>query len=163
MTVKFSEYEKYKLSQARDWLNHVRATARRMEEARERYEAKRSTIDMVGAQQYGERVRASGPLYGDDRIAEFLAQLDELAEDMSAQYAEYEETVAEARVVFAALTTPDGHAVMSAHWIYGSTWAEVARRSGLSEQHVRQVAQDAALECHDLMPRRWRDPMPPAL
>ena len=163
MTVKLTEYDRYKLERAKAWLYHVRRTARRMDEARERYDEKRRTIDMVGAQQYGERVQTSGRLHGDDRIVAYLAQLDEIAGDMTAQYAEYVETMSEARVVFAALTTPDGHAAMAAHWIYGDTWTEVARRLGCSEAKARLVGSTAALECYGLMPRRWRDPMPPAI
>lgn len=156
MSEPLTEYENFQLGEARRYLRHVRETVRRMKTLREQLDAERETYDMVTAVRYGEKVTVSAPEHGDDRMAAHVERISNLVAGMETEYVEYTATLVECRVALAALTAPDGYAVLSRHYLACETWPEVAAATGYDESTVRYKANRALVELWGVMPQQWR-------
>lgn len=147
----------------RRWLRHVRTCVTMMRVCEEELAAERDRLDMLKGMAYDGDSRGSGLLNGDDRIVEHIAHIDEIADRMIGYSTEYRDAVIGAKEVFSRLTCHDlAGAVLEEHYLQRRTWERVGRDIGYSESRVKHVADDAMVECYELMPHEWREKIPRA-
>ncbi|MDM8289302.1 hypothetical protein QUW41_08290 [Slackia piriformis] len=153
------EIEKWKADQAKGWLAEVRGSCLRANTAKALLEDARGRADGLKAAGFGP-VRSSR---SDGAIAAALARLHDAAD----AYAEaLEGFLGVQREAYEALSRmPDAREseCLTLYYLLGRDWSGVAKAMSYSMDSVMQFRRKGLASAYDVMPHRFRDPLPPAL
>lgn len=154
-----NEFEKWKADLAKGWLAKVRGSYLRANAAKVLLEDAKSRADGLKAAGFGP-VRSSR---SDDAIAAALARLHDAAD----AYAEVlDGLVGMQREAYEALSRmPDAResSCLVLYFLLGRGWADVAKEMSYSIDSVMQFRRKGLVSAYEVMPHRFRDPLPPAL
>ena len=162
-TYNTEEWDRYRRQMARAWLHYTRSCVAKMRSLEDELIAESDHYDMLKAVRYDKIGDSVLPLHGDDSIVNHIVHIQEIVDDVGAFTEEYRDAVLTAHAVFDSLTSHDlAGVVLEYHYIQRLTWNRTAERLGYSAVHVKEIADDATLECYALMPCAWRDRIPKA-
>ncbi len=134
------------------YLRHVRGLGLRIEALRDEVERQRALLGPC-SQQVGERVsgtRSTG------RFEEGVVRLHELIEAYCTELAGYVDEYHQAHEAIRALGDGTHAAVLTAHYLQGRPWREVARAMAYSEGGVLNIRKAAVDALYDHIPAEWR-------
>lgn len=153
------ELERWKTEQAAQWLEAVKRSANREEAANALMERAKSRVD--GIQAAGFARGRSNP--SDDAIANALSRLQEAVLAYSAEAVECLEFQREARDALNRLEDAREAECLTLYYLCGKRWSDVAKAMSYSMDTVMALRRSGLLHAYDVMPHRYRDPLPPAL
>lgn len=154
------ELERWKRAQAKRWLSEVRESKLRAEVARRMADELREMADGVRAAGF-EAGRACGIA---DRTADAVARVQEATDALCAETARFIGLEEEARRAIGSLSPrPGGLVVLEYRYLMAKSWDEVCELSHYSRDGAMHAHQRALLAAYEVMPHRFRDPLPPAL
>lgn len=157
------EFVAWKASQARPWAEQVRREVVRLEQRQAALEQWRDKMLSVSGVDYSKVGGASPIDHGDDSMAAKVIRMEELKEQYADSIAEYAETV---KRFERALRQLDGiyDALLTAYYMRGMTWREVAEAMRYTEGYVRDdLLTNALAALFDVMPHELRGSLPQAL
>lgn len=147
----------------RRWLKHVRSCVTKMRSCEDELMAERDRCDMLKGIAYDKDGRSSALLNGDDAIAAHISRIADIVSRMDDRSREYHDAVNGARDVLGKLECHElAGTVLEEHYLQRRTWERVADDVGYEERQARRIADDAMVECYDLMPHEWRERIPRA-
>lgn len=150
------EYMAWKASQAEPWAKNIRKTSQRLEQREEALEELRGRYDGLKAVRYDSTGGGAGMDHGDDKMAEFIARMEQMTAEWSEAVMEWADEVREFEEALRRIDARHDY-VLTAHYLRGMTWEEIAGVMNYSELYVRKEVRSAALAAlYDAMPRRMR-------
>lgn len=150
------EYTAWKASQAEPWAKSIRKTSQRLIAREEALDELRGRYDGLKATRYDSQGGGSSPTTGDAKMVEFLAQMEEMESEWADALQEWCDEVMEFEHALRRID-PQHDYVLTAHYLRGMTWEEIAGVMKYSELYVRKEVRSAALAAlYDAMPRRMR-------
>ena len=155
-------FRQYRVDQARNYLEHVSETRRKVAALVERADTLRDLADGIRGMAILEAGATASPYA--DAIPDAVARLDELSRRASDMAVMYAEMVEECDVSLTSLGGWRG-TLLDLHYLGGKTLAEIGEMD--EWRHDRQymsVLHIQALDAfYDHMPHYRREPMPPAI
>lgn len=159
----YDEYDKWRISESRAWLKHVREVWRDKQRISssldDTLEVIRRLAEPRGIDYARPAVRTSANV---DVVADVVAAMDELAQewrDASMRVAEEER---EARRVIAKVDNAAYRQLLTLRYLNGKGWDDVAREMNYSVDYCFELHDQAALALHDHLPYGWRTRIPSA-
>lgn len=150
-------------SQARPWAEHIRATVKRIEGKDALLEDIRARYDGLKAMRYDKIGGSATQVSGDDALVNLLSEIEQLQKDIVSDCAGWREDVDEFRKAVRLLDTNHDN-VLTARFLRGLSWEQVADATGYAEAYVRgELAVNALAALYDVMPRHLRTNIPTAL
>lgn len=157
------EYNRYKRSQARAWLDHCRKLIRAEQAAADLAAQALASAEGINAVDYSRTQVKTTPKH--DAAQEAAARHMEAVERLSASAAECTAALSDAYTRIAALESPMEKIVLVSYYLSTDlpTVQDVARSTGYSVSRLYDIKDDALTHAYDVMPHRWRDAMPSAV
>lgn len=143
------------------YLLHIRSLVDSIDDAETRLARACARLDLMGVDYCGKDMPVgAGADHGDDAVAEGVALMQELREELAAEVAHGHDDIKEARSL-CRTRYPARHALWL-HYVDRMTWQEVGERMRYQASYVRQeLARAGIFELYSLMPEQWRNqPIP---
>lgn len=155
-----SEYDRLRISRAKDYLWSVRSARQRLEQMRIRKADQLFAMQVKGMQYTG--LPASPNSYG-DAVPDGVAKLDAIDAAISDASAQWESAITECMAVLMSMPTPEYSVLLERRYLNGSTWRNVALALDRSVSWCTHSEAEALIELYDLMPHSRRLPRHPAV
>lgn len=150
------EYIAWKASQAEPWAKSISKTSQRLMAREEALEELRGRYDGLRAARYDSVGGKTAMLTGDAKMADFLSKMEQMTAEWADALQEWCDEVKEFEQALRRID-PQHDYVLTAHYLRGMTWEEIAGVMNYSELYVRKEVRSAALAAlYDAMPRRMR-------
>lgn len=156
------EWDRYRRSQSRAYLERVRRLGLKVEAVQAEAERIR---DMVGGLHGIDYTTPSvkGLAPGDDRMADAVAAVQEVTRAWCADLAEYLEAYQEAKACLDGMGGK-GAAVLRLRYLANEDWGAVAERLGYSSvASAKDSGRSALVAFYDHLPCSGKDRLPPAI
>ena len=154
-------WSEYKYNQAKAWLEYVRKLGRSAERTRLIVEDERAQLENVRGVDYTrEHVSGSTGLADVDALIESLHRN---IRDYCATEAAYVRERKDAYDRLARLENAVERDALTLRYVMGMPWKDVCEELGYSKSRMMVLRKSAIANAYDVMPREWRDPIPPAL
>ena len=156
------EWDRYRRSQSRAYLERVRELGLKVEAVQAEAERIRDMVGGLRGIDYMQPSVKSSPS-GDDRMVAAVAAVQEVTRAYCADMVEYLEAYQEAKRCLGRMGGK-GAAVLRLRYLAGREWSDVAKAIGYaSETAAKNAGRVALVELYDHLPSTGRDPMHKAL
>ena len=153
------EFEKWKADQAKRWLAEVRGSCLMANAARALLEDAKGRADGLKAAGF-EPVRSSR---SDGAIAAALVRLHDAADAYAEALDGLMSMQREAYEALSRMSDARESSCLVLYFLLGRGWADVAKEMSYSIDSVMQFRRKGLASAYEVMPHRFRDPLPPAL
>ena len=155
-----AEGDAHRAEVARAYMRHVRGLHLALRRLQDEIDAARSTMSLSGIR-YDPMPKSPNP-YG-DAIPDGYIRVQDLIAAYATEQAECVEEQSRAHEALRMIADERGRYVLTAHYLLGRTWGEVAFETGYSRDYVKELARAALTELFDFLPPGWREPRYPAI
>lgn len=155
-----SEYDRLRISRAKDYLRSVRSARQRLDQMQIRRADQLFAMQVKGMQYTG--LPASPNSYG-DAVPDGVAKLDVIDAAISDASAQWEASIAECLAALCSMPTPEYSALLEHRYINGSTWRNVALALDRSVSWCTHSEAEALIELYEFLPHSRRLPRHPAV
>lgn len=150
------EFIAWKASQARPWAENVRATVGRLQQREAALNELISLYDGMRAQRYDRNGGKATPITGDEQMAALVSRLDAMREGWAQALSEWREEVSAFEYALRRIE-PRYDQLLTARYLRGLKWADVAKELTLDEDYLRtHLATEALAALFDAMPPHLR-------
>lgn len=155
-----SEYDRLRISRAKDYLRSVRSARQRLDQMQIRRADQLFAMQVKGMQYTG--LPASPNSYG-DAVPDGVAKLDVIDAAISDASAQWEASIAECLAALCAMPTPEYSMLIEHRYINGSMWRDVAAALDRSVSWCTHSEGEALIELYEFLPHSHRLPRHPAV
>lgn len=159
----YDEYDKWRISESRAWLKHVREVWRDKQRISssldDTLEVIRRLAEPRGIDYARPAVRTSANV---DVVADVVAAMDELAQEWRDSSIRIAEECAEAKLAIDNVDNAVYRQLLTLRYIDGKCWDDVANDMHFSKDYCFELHDKAALALHDHLPYGWRTRIPSA-
>ena len=155
-----SEYDRLRISRAKDYLRSVRSARQRLDQMRIRRADQLFSMQVKGMQYTG--LPANPNSYG-DAVPDGVGKLDAIDAAISDAAAQWESAMAECMATLLSMATPEYSALLEHRYINGSTWRNVALALDRSVSWCTHSEPEALIELYEFLPHSRRLPRHPAV